>query len=71
MVLSINGIPVFAFELKNQFMGQDYQCAINQWKNDRDPKEQIFKFDKRFLAYFAVSIVFNLSLFNTLKSPKH
>lgn len=56
MVLSINGIPVFAFELKNQFMGQDYQCAINQWKNDRDPREPIFKFDKRFLAYFAVDL---------------
>jgi type I restriction enzyme R subunit len=24
MVLSLNGIPVFAFELKNQFKGQDY-----------------------------------------------
>ena len=56
MVLSINGIPIFAYELKNQFMGQDYQCAINQWKNDRDPKEQIFKFNKRFLAYFAVDL---------------
>lgn len=56
MVLSVNGIPVFAFELKNQFKGQDYVCAIRQWKEDRDPKEPIFKFSKRFLAYFAVDL---------------
>lgn len=56
MVLSVNGIPVFAFELKNQFKGQDYACAIRQWKEDRDPKEPIFKFAKRFLAYFAVDL---------------
>ncbi len=37
-VLSINGIPVFAFELKNQLKGQDYQCAIEQWKHDRNRK---------------------------------
>lgn len=57
MVLSINGIPVFAFELKNQYKGQDYQCAIKQWKEDRDPKEPIFKFNNRFLAYFAIDLM--------------
>ena len=56
MVLSVNGVPVFAFELKNQFKGQDFACAIRQWKEDRDPKEPIFKFAKRFLAYFAVDL---------------
>ena len=55
-VLSVNGIPVFALELKNQFKGQDYQCAIEQWKNDRDPKEPIFRFNERFFAYFAVDL---------------
>ena len=48
MVLSVNGFPVFAFELKNQLKDQDYACAIRQWKEDRDPKEPIFKFAKRF-----------------------
>lgn len=56
MVLSVNGIPVFAFELKNQLKDQDYACAIRQWKEDRNPKEPIFKFAKRFLAYFAVDL---------------
>ena len=56
MVLSVNGIPVFAFELKNQLKGQDYQCAIKQWKEDRDPKEPIFHFNTRFMGYFAVDL---------------
>lgn len=55
-VLSVNGIPVFALELKNQFKNQDYQCAIEQWKHDRDPKEPIFRFNQRFFAYFAVDL---------------
>lgn len=56
MVLSINGIPVFAFELKDQFKGQDYECAIEQWKEDRDYRESVFKFEQRFFAYFAVDL---------------
>ena len=56
IVLSLNGFPLFAFELKNQLTGQDYQCGIRQWQNDRDPKEYCFHFDKRFLAYFAVDL---------------
>lgn len=55
-VLSVNGIPLFALELKNQLKGQDYQCAIEQWKHDRDPKEPIFGFNRRFFAYFAVDL---------------
>ena len=34
MVLSVNGIPLFAFELKNQFKGQDVTNAIHQWESD-------------------------------------
>ena len=55
-VLSINGIPLFAFELKNQLKGQDVNDAMRQWKNDRDSKEPIFKFGNRFLCYFAVDL---------------
>ena len=56
MVLSVNGIPVVALELKNQFMGQDVDCAIEQFKNDRDPKEFCFRLNHRFLVYFAVDL---------------
>lgn len=56
IVLSLNGIPLFALELKDQLTGQTYENAIEQWKTDRDPKEEIFKFNNRILAYFAVDL---------------
>ena len=56
MVLSVNGIPVVALELKNQLTGQDYNCAINQFKNDRSSKEFAFRLNHRFLVYFAVDL---------------
>ena len=56
MVLSVNGIPVVALELKNQLTGQDYICAINQFKSDRSSKEFAFRLNHRFLVYFAVDL---------------
>lgn len=56
MLLSVNGIPVFAFELKNQFTGQSVENAKRQWKNDRDPREVCFQFNKRILACFCVDL---------------
>jgi len=56
MVLSVNGIPVVALELKNQLTGQDYVCAINQYKHDRSSKEFAFRLNHRFLVYFAVDL---------------
>ena len=54
MVLVLNGIPVFAFELKNQYTGQNVDNAKRQWMYDRDPREICFQFNKRILGYFAV-----------------
>lgn len=54
MVLVLNGIPVFAFELKNQYTGQSVDNAMRQWMYDRDPREVCFQFNKRVLAYFCV-----------------
>ena len=56
MLLTVNGIPVFAFELKNQFTGQSVENAKRQWKQDRDPREICFQFNKRILAYFCVDL---------------
>ena len=56
MVLSVNGIPVVALELKNQLTGQDCACAMNQYKNDRSSKEFAFRLNHRFLVYFAVDL---------------
>ena len=54
MMLAVNGIPVFAFELKNQYTGQDVENSKRQWMYDRDPSEICFQFNKRILGYFAV-----------------
>ena len=54
MVLVINGIPVFAFELKNQYTGQTVDNAKAQWMYDRSPAELCFQFNKRIIAYFCV-----------------
>ena len=54
MVLAVNGIPLFALELKNQYTGQTVDNAKQQWMYDRDPREICFQFDKRILAYFCV-----------------
>ena len=54
MVLAVNGIPVFAWELKNQYTNQTVENAKRQWMYDRDPREICFQFNKRILGYFCV-----------------
>lgn len=49
----INGLPVITFELKNQLTKQNVEDAIQQYKDDRSPKEQLFSF-KRCMVHFAV-----------------
>jgi len=53
MGIFINGIPVVMMELKNTLTGQNQIDAEKQWKDDRDPKEPLFRF-KRNLVYFSV-----------------
>ncbi|MDR0847072.1 MAG: DEAD/DEAH box helicase family protein [Lactobacillales bacterium] len=54
MVLSLNGIPLVAIELKNQFTNQSVEHAKKQFMYDRDARELSFQFNRRFLVYFAV-----------------
>lgn len=56
MVLSLNGIPIVALELKNQLTGQSVEDSREQWLNNRDPQELLFHFDTRILAYFGVDL---------------
>lgn len=56
MVLSLNGIPIIALELKNQITGQSVENAKYQFMYDRNPKELCFQLNKRFLVYFAVDL---------------
>lgn len=54
MLLSLNGLPIATVELKNPLTAQNVQHAIEQYKNDRDPKLPLFQFKKRALVHFAV-----------------
>lgn len=56
IVLLLNGIPVVALELKNQLTGQSVSNAKRQFMYDRNPKELCFRFNQRFLVYFAVDL---------------
>ncbi|APF19712.1 Restriction endonuclease, type I, EcoRI, R subunit/Type III [Caldithrix abyssi DSM 13497] len=53
LVLFINGLPVFTFELKNRLTKQTVHDAIEQYKRDRNPREKLFEFG-RCVAHFAV-----------------
>ncbi len=56
MMLAINGIPVVAIELKNQLRGQDIRNGIIQWQNDRDSREECFRFRHRVLVFMAMDL---------------
>lgn len=51
--LMLNGLPVVTMELKNLLTKQNVADAVEQYKNDRDPRESIFAF-KRAVAHFAI-----------------
>lgn len=53
IVLFINGLPIFTFELKNRLTKQTVYDAIEQYRRDRDPHEKLFELG-RCLAHFAV-----------------
>ncbi len=53
LVLFINGLPVFTFELKNRLTKQTVFDAIEQYKRDRNPREKLFELG-RCVAHFAV-----------------
>lgn len=53
MVVFINGLPVITFELKNELTKQTVKHAINQYKKDRDPNEELFRLG-RLVVNFAV-----------------
>jgi len=53
LCIFINGLPVITFELKNQLTKQTVDDAVEQYKNDRDPRELLFQF-KRCMVHFAL-----------------
>ena len=53
MCIFINGLPIATFELKNKLTKQTVEDAVQQYKNDRDPKELLFQF-ARCIVHFAL-----------------
>lgn len=53
LVIFINGLPVITFELKNELTKQNVKDAVNQYKTDRDPGEELFRLG-RCIVHFAV-----------------
>lgn len=53
LCIFINGLPVITMELKNSLTGQCTADAVQQYKDDREPKELLFRF-KRCMVHFAV-----------------
>ena len=53
LCIFINGLPVITLELKNSLTGQCTADAVQQYKDDREPKDILFSF-KRCMVHFAV-----------------
>ncbi|WP_066061420.1 type I restriction endonuclease subunit R [Neobacillus soli] len=54
LVIFLNGLPVLAFELKNEFTGQNVDDAKYQWMHERSGKDLLFRFKQRVIACFAM-----------------
>jgi len=52
LCLFLNGLPVATAELKNHLTGQNIEHAVEQYRNDRDPKNVTL--GRRALVHFAV-----------------
>ena len=53
LALFVNGLPLITFELKNTLTKQNVEDAIEQYKRDRDPREELFKMG-RCIVHLAV-----------------
>ncbi len=54
VVLFVNGLPVATAELKNPLTGQSVKDAMRQYREQRDPRDPLFRFKSRSLVHFAV-----------------
>jgi len=56
LVLFLNGIAIISFELKCNVSGQNYENAIYQYRNERDPKSRLFLYKSGCLVNFAMDL---------------
>lgn len=52
LCLFVNGLPIATAELKNELTGQGIENAVNQYRNDRDPRNVTL--GRRAVVHFAV-----------------
>lgn len=68
IVLMLNGLPIITLELKNQLSCQNVDCAVRQYKTDRNPKDLLYM-PKRCAAHFAVDDA-EVKMCTALAGPK-
>ncbi|KSU64627.1 restriction endonuclease [[Bacillus] enclensis] len=56
LVIFLNGLAIFAVELKCNTSGQNYEDAIKQFKEERDHNTRLFKFKSGCLTSFAMDL---------------
>lgn len=56
LVIFLNGIAIMAFELKCELSGQNYEDAIKQWREERNPKTRLFRWKSGVLVCFAMDL---------------
>lgn len=56
LVICINGFVITVFELKCNESGQNYEDAIRQFREDRDPKSRLFLFKAGSIVDFAMDL---------------
>lgn len=56
LVIFLNGIAIFAIELKCNLSGQNYKDAISQFMFERDPKTRLLEFKRGVLVSFAMDL---------------
>lgn len=56
LVVFVNGIAIVSMELKCNTNGQSYQNAINQYREERNPKTRLFMYPAGCLVNFAMDL---------------
>ena len=56
LVIFLNGIAIFTFELKCNTSGQNYEDAIRQYKYERDYKTRLLKFKAGCIVHYAMDL---------------
>ncbi|MEC7817198.1 MAG: DEAD/DEAH box helicase family protein [Pseudomonadota bacterium] len=70
VVVSVNGIPVATFELKNELTGSTFRHAEKQYRKDRSPaNEPLLTFKRGALVHFAMDTS-NVSMTTRLMNGK-